>query len=80
MAIIVAYLLDRLFGFQGVERGVFIVMCVMPVSVASLLFIDMYQPNESPAVASFVLISTLLAIVVLPVVLATWVGSVNPVQ
>jgi predicted permease len=80
MALTVAYLLDRLFRFQGVERGVFIVMCVMPASVASLLFIEMYQPAESPGVASFVLISTLLAVVVLPVVLAFWVGQVNPVQ
>jgi predicted permease len=78
MAVTVAWLLDALFGFRGVEHGVFIVMCLMPVSVSAFLFIDMYQPEEAPGVASFVLISMLLAIVGLPLVLALWVGRVNP--
>lgn len=80
MAFVVAGLLDRLFGFQGVERGVFLLMCVMPVSITAFLFVDMYQPAESAGVASFVLVSMLLAIVVLPAVLAFWVEPARVVQ
>jgi malate permease and related proteins len=78
MALAVAFLLDQLFGFKGVEHDVFVVMTVMPVSVAAFLFVDVYQPKESAGVAGFVLSSMLLAVVVLPVVLAFWAKPMNP--
>jgi malate permease and related proteins len=73
MAAGVAYGLVHLFGFTGTARGVFIVMCLMPVSVAVYLWVDMYNPERAPEVAGFILVSTLLTIVVLPLALAFWV-------
>lgn len=73
MAAGVAYGLAHLFGFTGTARGVFIVMCLMPVSVAVYLWVDMYNPERAPEVAGFILVSTLMTIVVLPLALAFWV-------
>ena len=72
MAAGVAYALVPLFGFTGAARGVFILECVMPVSVATYLWIEMYDPEDAPAVASFILISTLLTVIVTPLVLTYW--------
>lgn len=69
----VAFALVHLFGFTGVERGVFILMCMMPPSVATYLWVDMYDPDHAPDVAGFILIATLLSVIVLPLVLAFWV-------
>ena len=41
----------------------------MPVSVATYLWVEAYDPGDAPAVAGFILVSTLLALVVLPVAL-----------
>ena len=46
---------------------------MMPVSVATYLWIEMYDPQGAPAVASFILISTLLSVAVLPLVLTFWI-------
>jgi malate permease and related proteins len=73
MAAGVAFVLVRPFGFKGSARGVFILQCVMPVSVATYLWIEMYDPEDAPAAASFILSSTLLAVVVLPLVLTFWI-------
>ncbi len=69
----VAFALTHLFGFSGVARGVFILMCMMPPSVATYLWVDMYDPDHAPDVAGFILISTLMTVVVLPLVLTFWI-------
>jgi len=73
MASATAFALTRLFGFEGPARGVFIVECVMPVSVGTYLWIEMYDPEDAPSIASFILVSTLFTVVVLPMVLTFWV-------
>ena len=73
MAAAVALVLSDLFALQGVARGVFIVQCMMPVAVATYIWIERYDPDEAPAVAGFIMISTMLSILVLPLVLTFWV-------
>ena len=73
MAVAVAFGLTGLFGFEGVERGVVIIMCLMPAAVATYLWVEVYTPDEAPAAAGFIMISTLLAVVSLPLALAFWV-------
>jgi predicted permease len=73
MAAAVAFGVVTLFGFTGTLRSVFILMCMMPASVTTYLWVEVYQPDEAPAVAGFVMASTLLAVVVLPLVLVFWV-------
>jgi predicted permease len=69
MALGVAFALVPLFGFQGTVRSIFILQCLMPVSVATYLWVEAYDPGDAPAVAGFILVSTLLALVVLPLAL-----------
>ena len=69
MASATGFGLATLFGFSGTERGIFILMCLMPVSVATYLFVELYTPEHAPDAASLILISTLLTVLVLPVVL-----------
>ena len=72
MGMAVAYGIVHLFGFSGTERGVVVLMGVMPVSVATYLWVDRLVPEEAPAVAGYILVSTLLTVVVLPLVLTYW--------
>jgi predicted permease len=69
MALATGFGLAALFGFTGTERGVFILMCLMPVSVATYLFIELYTPEHAREVASLILVSMLLTVLVLPAVL-----------
>jgi hypothetical protein len=69
MAAATGFGLATLFGFSGTERGIFILMCLMPVSVATYLFVELYTPEYAPDAASLILVSTLLTVLVLPVVL-----------
>ena len=73
MAAAVAFALVRLFDLEGTARGVFILQCVMPVSVATYLYVEMYQSEHAQEVAGLILISTLLALMVLPLVLTFWI-------
>ena len=73
MAVAVAWGLVHLFGFTGTARGVFILQCLMPVSVAVYLWIDMYDPDHAQEVAGFILVSTLMTVAVLPLALAFWI-------
>ena len=59
-----------LFGLQGIARGVLIIESAMPVAVLNYLFAARYgnQPHE---VAGLVVISTLMAVLLLPVFLWT---------
>ncbi len=73
MAAGVAYALVTLFGLTGTERGVFILQCLAPVSVATYLWVEMYQEEYAADVAGMILISTLATILVLPLVLTFWI-------
>lgn len=73
MAVAVAAVLVRLFGLAGPARGVFVLMCVMPPSVATYLWVELYSPQQAPDVAGFILIATLLTVVTLPIVLTFWI-------
>ena len=73
MAAAVAFGLTELFGFEGVERGVVIMLCLMPAAVATYLWVEVYRPDDAPVAAGFIMISTLLAVVSLPLALAFWV-------
>ena len=62
-----AYLVVTLLGIEGLARSVVILMGFMPVAVFNYLFALKSQRNVE-TVASMVMISTLLAMVILPVV------------
>ena len=59
-----------LFGLEGVARGVLIIESAMPVAVLNYLFAARYG-NQPQEVAGLVVISTLLAVLLLPLFLAT---------
>ena len=73
LAVIVGGTIVWLFGFTGVERGAFILCCLMPSSVATYLFIDQHVPEHAPDVAGYILVSTLATIIVLPLALTYWI-------
>ncbi len=73
MAAGVAWGLVQVFRFTGTERGVFIIMCLMPVSVATYLFVDRHVPEQAHEVAGLIMVSTLLTVVVLTMALTFWV-------
>lgn len=73
MAAGVAAILVEWFGLTGPARGVFIVECMMPVSVATYLWVDRFQPEHARDVAGLIMISTTMTVIVLPLVLAYWV-------
>ena len=68
MGFAVGYGLAALFGLEGVERGVLILECSMPVAVFNYLFSLRYDRAHSH-VAGMVLISTLLSFITLPALL-----------
>ncbi|USG61251.1 hypothetical protein NBZ79_19005 [Sneathiella marina] len=73
MSVLVAYGVSLLFGFDGVTKGVFVLMCLMPSSVATYLWVEKFQPAHAADVAAFIMISTLLTILVIPLALTFWV-------
>jgi hypothetical protein len=73
MAAIVAYMIVTLFDFSGTIRGVVILMCLMPSSIATYLWVERYQEKYAPAVASYITASTLLTIFVVPLALTFWI-------
>ena len=68
MGFAVGYALATLFGLEGIERGVLILECSMPVAVFNYLFSLRYDRAHSH-VAGMVLISTLLSFITLPLLL-----------
>ena len=64
-----AVLVAGLFGLDGVERGVLILQASMPVAVFNYLLALRYQ-REPGEVAGMVVMSTLLAFVLLPFIVA----------
>jgi len=68
MGFAVGLTLSTLFGLEGIERGVLILECTMPVAVFNYLFSLRYQRAHTH-VAGMVLISTLLSFITLPALL-----------
>lgn len=70
----IAFGLSIVFGFQGVERGVFILQCVMPIGTMSYLLVATYCEEEDTSdVASLALVSTMLSALVIPAVMLFWI-------
>lgn len=59
----------HLFGFTGAERGVLVIESAMPTAVFNYLFARMYD-NAPEEVAGIVLVSTVLAYLMLPFIVA----------
>lgn len=68
LGIAVGFGLATLIGLEGAARGVFIVQCAMPVAVVNYVFAVRYN-REPAAVASLVVLSTLLSFASLPVLM-----------
>jgi len=64
------FALAQLFGFTSTQRGVFILMSLIPVSVAIYLFVELYAPERAGDVVSHLLVSTQLTVALVPVVIA----------
>lgn len=74
MAAAIAYALVQVFDMSGTLRKAFIIECLMPVSVGSYLWVEIYRPKkDAEDVASLVFMSTLITIIVLPLALNFWV-------
>ncbi len=65
MGVGIGFLLVDLFGFEGLQRGVLIIVCAMPVAIFNYLFAEYYD-NRPDEVASLVLVSTVIAFALLP--------------
>jgi len=64
-----AVLVAGLFGLRGIDRGVLIVQCSMPVAVFNYLLALRFQ-REHGEVAGMVVLSTLLAFLLLPFIVS----------
>jgi predicted permease len=65
----IAVLVAKLFGLEGVERGVLILQASMPVAVFNYLLAVRYD-REPGEVAGMVVMSTLLSFLLLPLIVA----------
>jgi hypothetical protein len=68
MGTLVGFSVAHLFGFEGAERGAFVLQCAMPVAVYNYVYSQIYntRPEE---IASLVVVSTLLSVISVPVLL-----------
>ncbi len=64
----VAYLAASVFGLSGIAFGVFILQAMTPVAVTSYLLAERFQAG-APEVARFVMLTTLLAVPIIPLLL-----------
>ncbi len=55
----------ELFGYEGMQKGVLIIQCAMPIAVFNYLFASYYE-REPEEVASLVVLSSLLAFLLMP--------------
>ena len=58
----------ELFGFEGMERGVLIIQCSMPIAVFNYLFATYYN-RDPEEVASLVVLSSTLAFLLMPLLI-----------
>ncbi|WP_197916699.1 AEC family transporter [Thiosulfatihalobacter marinus] len=66
---IIAWGVGRAFGLSGITFGVLVVQLATPVAVTAYLLAEKYEADSS-AVAGFVVISTLVSVIGLPILLA----------
>ena len=69
MGVAVGFSLSGVLGLEGVARGVVVIQCAMPVAVFNYLFAERYGRTPE-AVASLVVLSTVLAFALLPFLLS----------
>jgi len=69
MGTVTGLVIAHLFGFTGAERGAFVLQCAMPVAVYCYVYAQMYD-KEPDAIASLVVVSTVISIITIPVLLA----------
>ncbi|WP_305986520.1 AEC family transporter [Roseibium sp. MMSF_3544] len=72
LSAIAAFLITTALGLEGRVQSIVILLCFMPPSAITYLPVARYQPDEAPGVAGFVLVSTLMTLVTLPIVLTFW--------
>ncbi|MEM1130882.1 MAG: hypothetical protein AAGH83_10220, partial [Pseudomonadota bacterium] len=65
----IGLVLASLFGFEGTQRGVYVVMSIMPVGIIGYLFVEKYTPEWTRPLAGVILVSNILTLVSLPLVL-----------
>jgi hypothetical protein len=68
------FLIAMLFGLEGAARGVLIIQSAMPAAVFNYLFAQIHG-RDPAAVAGVVVISTLLAFLLLPLILIVALGK-----
>jgi predicted permease len=68
LGVAVGFGLSALLGLEGAARGVFLIQCMMPPAVVNYVFAVRYA-REPAAVASLVVLSTLLSFASLPILM-----------
>ena len=58
----------ELFGYEGMQRGVLIIQCSMPIAVFNYLFATYYE-RDPEEVASLVVLSSVLGFILMPLLI-----------
>ena len=58
----------ELFGYEGMQRGVLIIQCAMPIAVFNYLFASYYE-RDPEEIASLVVLSSALAFILMPLLI-----------
>ena len=69
MGMAAGFTIAELFGFTGAAKGAFVLQCSMPVAVYNYVYSQMYD-KDPEEVASFVVVSTVISVITIPVLLA----------
>lgn len=72
ISVVAALLIINLLGFEGRIKSIVILLCFMPPSAITYLPVALYRPDDAAGVAGFILVSTALTLVTLPIVLTFW--------
>lgn len=69
---VAALALTSVLPFGARVESIIVLLCFMPPSAITYLPVARYQAEEAPGVAAFILVSTVLTLVTLPIVLTYW--------
>lgn len=69
---VAALVLTSVLTLDSKVESIIILLCFMPPSAITYLPVARFQAEEAPGVAAFILVSTLLTLVTLPIVLTYW--------
>jgi predicted permease len=69
MGAVVGVVIAMVFGFEGAERGAFVLQCAMPVAVYNYVYAQIYN-QEPEQIASLTVVSTVLSVVTVPLLLS----------